>query len=163
MRLVHSTRPLLSFRQGRCRSVPAESCPFVPVRVRVADCLNLVKFAGFIYRLSHKSLHPPCPSPAAQLSALAEALNSCKEFGFDLEAHNARTYHGLSCLLQISTETKVRPAPPLGALCVQSVPAVQRLFPWMRLRVIALGTLASVFLHLGFSGVARPTSFCCCA
>lgn len=47
-------------------------------------------------------------SPVAQLTALAEVLNSCKEFGFDLEAHNARTYHGLSCLLQISTETQVQ-------------------------------------------------------
>eukprot|EP00903_Cladosiphon_okamuranus_P014299 g13281.t1 len=40
------------------------------------------------------------------LSALAEVLDSCKEFGFDLEAHNARTYHGLSCLLQVSTESQ---------------------------------------------------------
>lgn len=43
----------------------------------------------------------------AQLSSLVEILESCQEFGFDLEAHNARTYHGLTCLLQISTEDKV--------------------------------------------------------
>lgn len=42
-----------------------------------------------------------------QLSSLVEVLESCQEFGFDLEAHNARTYHGLTCLLQISTEDKV--------------------------------------------------------
>ena len=42
-----------------------------------------------------------------QLASLVTALESCGEFGFDLEAHNARTYHGLTCLLQISTEAKV--------------------------------------------------------
>eukprot|EP00752_Nemacystus_decipiens_P002861 g2662.t1 len=49
-----------------------------------------------------------------KISALAEVLNSCKEFGFDLEAHNARTYHGLSCLLQISTEIKDYIVDPLA-------------------------------------------------
>lgn len=62
---------------------------------------------------------PPCaPSPPAvppsgasvQLASLVAVLESCKEFGFDLEAHNARTYHGLTCLLQISTESKVSAA-----------------------------------------------------
>lgn len=44
---------------------------------------------------------------AVQLLSLVEVLGSCQLFGFDLEAHNARTYHGLTCLLQISTEHKV--------------------------------------------------------
>lgn len=44
----------------------------------------------------------------SQLSSLVAFLQTCKEFGFDLEAHNARTYHGLTCLLQISTVDKVR-------------------------------------------------------
>lgn len=57
---------------------------------------------------SRKPFHLSCLSLVGQLSALAEVLSSCKEFGFDLEAHNARTYHGLSCLLQISTEAKVQ-------------------------------------------------------
>lgn len=47
-------------------------------------------------------------SRVLQLASLVALLESCKEFGFDLEAHNARTYHGLTCLLQISTESKVR-------------------------------------------------------
>lgn len=52
--------------------------------------------------------HPSCLARGPQLAALADILESCKEFGFDLEGHNARTYHGLTCLMQISTETKVQ-------------------------------------------------------
>lgn len=43
-----------------------------------------------------------------QLSALAKELESVRHLAFDVEAHNARTYHGLTCLLQLSTEDKVR-------------------------------------------------------
>lgn len=49
-----------------------------------------------------------CFSHYAQMSAMMWDLETSKEFGFDVEAHNARTYHGLTCLLQISTATKVR-------------------------------------------------------
>ncbi|CAM9686329.1 unnamed protein product [Pylaiella littoralis] len=55
-----------------------------------------------------------CASCASFLAALADALESCKEFGFDLEGHNARTYHGLTCLLQISTEAKDYVVDPLA-------------------------------------------------
>lgn len=45
--------------------------------------------------------------PPSQLAELEQELASCKEFGFDVEAHNARTFYGLTCLLQISTAAKV--------------------------------------------------------
>ncbi|CAM9535790.1 unnamed protein product [Ectocarpus fasciculatus] len=50
----------------------------------------------------------------AKLSALAEDLNASTEWSFDVEAHNARTYHGLACLLQISTEWKDYIVDPLA-------------------------------------------------
>ncbi|CAM9695911.1 unnamed protein product [Ectocarpus sp. 4 AP-2014] len=50
----------------------------------------------------------------AKLSALAEDLNACREWSFDVEAHNARTYYGLACLLQISTEWKDYVVDPLA-------------------------------------------------
>lgn len=56
---------------------------------------------------SARAARPLLIARGAQLAALVDVLESCKEFGFDLEAHNARTYHGITCLMQISTETKV--------------------------------------------------------
>ncbi|CAN0449853.1 unnamed protein product, partial [Ectocarpus sp. 12 AP-2014] len=50
----------------------------------------------------------------AKLSALAEDLNACREWSFDVEAHNARTYYGLACLLQVSTEWKDYVVDPLA-------------------------------------------------
>ncbi|CAM9745019.1 unnamed protein product [Scytosiphon promiscuus] len=63
-----------------------------------------------------------------KLSALAEALASCGEFAFDLEAHNARTYHGLSCLLQISTQSKDYIVDPLADGMWDSMPLLRSAF-----------------------------------
>lgn len=46
-------------------------------------------------------------SVGEQLAALVTTLEACEVFGFDVEAHNARTFHGLTCLLQISTQQEV--------------------------------------------------------
>ncbi|CAM9203341.1 unnamed protein product, partial [Laminaria digitata] len=59
------------------------------------------------------------------LSSLVEVLESCQEFGFDLEAHNARTYHGLTCLLQISTEDKDYVVDPLAEGMWDSMPLLR--------------------------------------
>lgn len=41
-----------------------------------------------------------------QLDELLIELNKCKVIAIDLEHHDYRTYHGLTCLMQITTDTK---------------------------------------------------------
>ncbi|CAM9579643.1 unnamed protein product, partial [Discosporangium mesarthrocarpum] len=49
-----------------------------------------------------------------QLTRVLEELEDCDELGFDVEAHTARTYHGLTCLLQLSTVDKDYIVDPLA-------------------------------------------------
>ena len=36
------------------------------------------------------------------LKSIAAALSLCSEIAFDLEMHSYRTYHGITCLIQLS-------------------------------------------------------------
>lgn len=40
-----------------------------------------------------------------QVDQLVEVLRNCKEFAVDLEHHSYRTFMGITCLMQISTNT----------------------------------------------------------
>ncbi|GMG24531.1 unnamed protein product [Ambrosiozyma monospora] len=50
---------------------------------------------------------PQIISTLEQLKALIKDLKKSKVIGVDLEHHDFRTYHGLTCLIQITSESKV--------------------------------------------------------
>lgn len=71
---------------------------------------------------------PPLVPGSMQLSSLSRELEACKEFGFDLEAHNARTFHGLTCLLQVSTSDKDYVVDPLAKEMWESMSILREVF-----------------------------------
>ncbi|XP_063914011.1 exosome complex component 10 homolog [Zophobas morio] len=76
---------------------------------------ELFRFAPTPAQLVDEKSEPPKPpsetplieiTTAEQLDELVETLRSCKEFAVDVEHHSYRSFMGITCLLQISTQDK---------------------------------------------------------